>query len=324
MRPVVLFLDDEVNVLNSLRRMFLDAEKDFRILTSTDPQEALDILRKHPVSVIVSDNMMPGMTGIEFFQKAKEVSPESVRVLLTAYANVNTAIDAINKGEVFKFVTKPWDDGELKETVFNALEQYDMVRSLKRGDEPTLLSLAQTIELKDPYTKGHCDRVAEYSLMIAGVMGLTEDQKRHIKYSSWLHDCGKIGVPEAILNHNGPLTEAQMNVIRNHSKWGAEVARVARLPDPVVEAILYHHERYNGSGYPAGLKGEEIPLEARILAAADFFDAVSTDRPYRKGNPLDEALRILEEAKGTFLDPEIVEILVMLCMEGGFSLPETP
>lgn len=304
----ILLVDDEENILRSLKRVFID--QNIRILATTNPFDALELLKTNVVSVIVSDNLMPGMNGIDLLQKAKFISPESVRVMMTGYADVRAAIDAINKGEVFKFLTKPWDVEEFRNVVFDSIGRHDMVHSLRQADESKLYSLAQTIELKDPYTRGHCDRVAQYSLAIAEALDLAGDRRTFIKHGSWLHDCGKIGVPEAILNFNGPLSPEQMEVVKNHSRWGAEVARLAQLPKAIVNIILFHHEKYDGTGYPANLKGEEIPLEARIVSVADIYDALTSARPYRGAMDRERAVEILNEGKGTHSDPRMVDIFL--------------
>ena len=175
-----------------------------------------------------------------------------------------------------------------------------------------MLSLVHALELKDPYTRGHSERVAEYALGIADRLGLSADIKKAIKYGSWLHDCGKIGVSEAILQHEGPLNEAEMHVVRNHPSWGAEVARQAMLSEGIVNVILAHHERYDGKGYPSGLQGGDIPIEARIVSAADIFDALTTKRPYRNAYQTDKALEIMTSMKGNVLDPAIVDIFAQL------------
>jgi putative two-component system response regulator len=301
----ILFVDDEKNVLKAVGRVFQDSG--IHLHVASDAFEAIDILMKEQVSVIVSDNLMPGMNGIEFLRRAKEISPESVRIMMTGYADVRSAIDAINHGEVYRFITKPWDDEELRQVVLNAAQKYRIVQSLRDADEATLLSLAQTIELKDPYTRGHCDRVAAYALLIAGSFGLDAGVKREIKHGSWLHDCGKIGVPEEVLNYPGPLDERQMEIVRNHPRWGADVARQARQAERVVNIILHHHERFDGLGYPSGLKGLDIPFEARIVSVADVFDAMTTDRPYRKGCSRATALETLGALSGACFDPEIVD-----------------
>jgi len=302
----ILFVDDEENILNALERLFLDY--DLRTLKAQNAKEALQLIQKEHIAVLVSDNLMPGMTGLELLSRVKEISPDTVRILMTAYANLATAIDAINKGEVFRFVVKPWDDNVLKDIVDDGVNRYRIVQTLRNADEAKLLSLAQTIELKDQYTRGHCDRVANYALLLAESLSVPRQTRLEIKHGSWLHDCGKIGVPEIILNNAEPLDENAVAIMKKHPLWGADVARQAQLSQVIVNIILYHHERYDGRGYLAGLIGENIPLEARIVAVADVYDAMTTDRPYRKGLKPEEAISILASLKGNVLDPYLVEI----------------
>jgi putative nucleotidyltransferase with HDIG domain len=310
----VLFLDDEPGILHALTRLFVDDH--VVVLTSTYGPDALEKLGKNDVSVFVSDNLMPGMKGVEVLGLAKDLSPDTVRIMLTGRADVEVALDAINRGEVFRFITKPWDDDEMRETVLHSVDRHSMVRSLKKADEHALYSLAQTIELKDSYTRGHCDRVAQYAVAIAKALGLPDEQSENIRRGSWLHDCGKIGVPEAILNFTGPLTDEQMAVVRNHPRWGAEVARLAHLPDTVINIILYHHERFDGQGYPSGLRGEDIPLEARIVNVADIYDALTSDRAYRARLTQEQAMGVLIGNKGTHSDPRIVDVFIAILGRG--------
>ncbi len=310
MAESVLFVDDEENILSSVARLFPDSG--IRIFTACSAAAALHILRREDIAVLVSDNLMPGMKGIELFSRAREMSPDTIRVLMTAYADLRTAIDAINTGEVFRFIVKPWKNEVLVAAVSEGIGRYRLVRSLKSADEPTLLSLAQTIELKDPYTRGHCDRVARYALMMADALQLDKRRRVEVKHGSWLHDCGKIGIPESILNYRGPLSEKEREIVRKHPLWGADVARQANLSKSIVNIILYHHERFDGKGYPTGMGGKDIPLEARIVAVADTFDAITSDRPYANRCETWEALNILSSLRGAALDPEIADIFINL------------
>jgi HD-GYP domain-containing protein (c-di-GMP phosphodiesterase class II) len=183
------------------------------------------------------------------------------------------------------------------------------------NDEAVYRSLSQAIELKDHYTRGHCDRVVEFSVALGKRMGLPPDTLIHLEHGAMLHDCGKIGVPEATLNFPGKLDSAQMDVIRKHPDWGGEVARAAGMHQTTVNIILYHHEHFNGNGYPTGLAGADIPLEARIVAVADVFDALASDRPYRKAMAPEVALREFLAMSGTVLDPLIVENFLELVNE---------
>ena len=304
----VLIVDDDANILNALARLFLD--HDMRILRAGNGEEALGIVRREPVAVVVSDNLMPGMRGVELLSRVRDLSPDTVRVLLTGDADLPTAIEAVHRGEVFRFHMKPWVDEEIVRTVEEGMGRYQMVRSLRHGDEAALRSTGQMIELRDPYTQGHCDRVAAFALKIAEGLGLPEETRRAIRHGSWLHDCGKIGVPEAILNFPGKLSAADFDVVKKHPGWGADVGRQANLPGEVIDIILHHHERFDGRGYPTGAKGSEIPLGARIVAVADVFDAMSTDRPYAKGYERAEAMRVMRVLGGAALDPGLVDILL--------------
>lgn len=198
------------------------------------------------------------------------------------------------------------------DTVTDALRRYHTLRILRHENEDVLRSLAQTIELKDPYTRGHCDRVANLAVQIAKQLDLSVDMQRKIKYGSWLHDCGKIGVPEEVLNAKRELVADEYELIKNHPGWGADVARKANLSPVIINVILCHHERFDGTGYPRGLCGEEIPIEARVVSVADVFDALSSDRPYRKGLSQDKALEIVVSMKGKELDPALVDLFLSL------------
>lgn len=310
MQKTVLFVDDEEVILNCMQTLF--AEKDLKIITESNPRNALDLIRENEVAVIVSDHNMPEMTGIELLSRVRNISPDTTKILLTGMTDFQVAVDAINTGEVFRFILKPWKSDDLIQTVEEAILHYQMSIALKKADEATLISLAQTIELKDPYTKGHCDSVGRYALLIADQLGLAEGTKQEIKYGSWLHDCGKIGVPEAILNYPGKLNEQEMKIIKKHPEWGADVARRAQLSNTIVNVILHHHEAYDGSGYPYGLKGELIPLEARIVSLADVYDALTSDRPYRKAHSPEEAAEIMASMKGKIFDPNIAETFLSM------------
>jgi len=304
----ILVVDDEQNILNAIKRIFI--VDPLTVLTASTATEGMEMMKQHTVSVVVSDNMMPGMNGIEFLEWAKIFFPDSMRILVTGSADLDVSICAITRGGVLRFITKPWDENDLRQLVLDSIDRYKIVSSIKSANEAKLLSLAQTIELKDPYTEGHCERVALYALILADALALQEDMKRNIKYGCWLHDCGKIDVPEGILNKPGILDAEQFEVIKRHSRWGADVARTAQLPEPVVNIALYHHERFNGDGYPMGLRGTDIPLEARIVAIADTYDAITSDRPYRKKLSHEEAIEALRKGKSSAFDPELVDFFI--------------
>lgn len=305
MAEEILFVDDEEYILDIATQIFADRGID--ILTSNSPGDALEQLKNHEIAVLVSDNHMPGMRGIDLLSRVKIISPDTVKILMTGFADLETALEAINRVEVYRFLVKPWENSQLVAIVEDALERYRLVKSILRGDENTMRSLVHALELKDPYTRGHSERVANYAVMMARSLGLGEETQSAIRYGSWLHDCGKIGVSENILNYEGPLDDAEVHVIRNHPLWGADVARKGSLSGAIVNIILSHHERYDGKGYPAGLSGDEIPIEARIVSVADIYDALTTERPYRMAYTPERALEMLDSMKGNVLDPALVD-----------------
>lgn len=308
MSEQVLFVDDSKLTIRVIRELFKN--EDIVLHAAESAEEALQIVREHEIAVVVSDNIMPGMSGVHFLSLLKNISPDTVKILMSAFADLTSALEAINTSEVFRFVVKPFKNEELVVAVKEGLRRYRTKMAMRKEDEDVLLSLAQTIELKDPSTRGHCDRVGVYAIQIAQALGLPRNVQREIKYGSWLHDCGKIGVAESILNGPRALTADEYSHIKQHSEWGADVADRANLSRIVRNIVRYHHERYDGQGYPDGLKGEEIPLEARVVAVADVYDALISDRPYRKGFAVNVAFRILEDMRDAELDPTIVDLFL--------------
>ncbi|MBJ6799560.1 HD-GYP domain-containing protein [Geomonas propionica] len=320
MAAEVLFVDDNKLILETSLDLFRSHGID--LITAENAAEALELFRHHEIAVVVSDNRMPGMSGLDFLSRLRQISPDTVKVLISSYVDLATALTAINSSEVFRYLLKPWKNQEILEVVQEGLRRYRTVQAMRREDEAVLRSLAQTIELKDPNTKGHCDRVAVYALLIAEAMGLSKDTLRQIKYGSWLHDCGKIGVSELILNGSGRLNEDEFKTMKLHTDWGADLAEKARLSEVAKNIIRHHHEKYDGTGYPMGLKGEAIPLEARIVAVADIYDALTTDRSYRDRFLETEALDMVRAMSGEALDPEVVEVFLKVVPEGALPSSE--
>lgn len=307
MQEIILVVDDDKAILSYTAKVLTRIGAN--VLTCNSPTEALSIIREKQVAIVVSDYYMPEMTGLELFRRMREFSHSIVKILMTSKADLAMAVGAINSGEVFRFLSKPWQDAEMIAAVRDGVRRYRMLRASSEDMEFLLHALGQTIELKDPLTKGHCERVASYAELIARKLGLDMEAKHDIRVGSWLHDCGKIGVPEAILNAERGLTDEEMEVVRKHPLWGATVAEAANMPTGVVNIILHHHEYFNGKGYPVGLTGEAIPLEARIVAAADVYDALRSSRPYRPGFSFDDTCRIMESMSGNQLDPAILATL---------------
>lgn len=305
----VLFVDDSKLTIKMIRSLFDEA--DIILHSATSAEEALKLVRQHEIAVVVSDNVMPGMSGVNFLSLLKSISPDTVKILMSGFADLSSALEAINTSEVFRFVLKPFKDEDLVFAVNEGLRRYRQKMAMRKEDEDILLSLAQTIELKDPSTRGHCDRVGAHAVKVAQALGMPRNLQREIKHGSWLHDCGKIGISESVLNGPRALTSDEFDHVKQHSEWGEDVAIRANLSQVVRNIVRHHHERYDGSGYPDGLKGEAIPIEARIVAIADIYDALITDRPYRKGLSPEETLRLLTEMRGAELDPALVDLFII-------------
>ncbi len=303
----VLFVDDEPNFLRAVERLFDPLGQS--ILTAGCASEALMFLEHEEISVLVTDQRMPVTPGTELVKQARQVSPKTVRIIMSGQSDLPDILDAINEGGIYKFLLKPGDMQKLPEIVAEAQKHY-IEKIVDGGDkEQMILALAEAIELKDIYTSGHCQRVAEYSLAVADRLGVSADEQRDICYGAWLHDCGKIGISEAILNYDGKLSPGQYEIIKRHAEWGSKIVSKGQFSDGVINIVLLHHERIDGKGYPIGLVGDAIPIGARIVAVADCYDALSTDRPYRHALRPWRIAKILESLKNSALDSELVSLL---------------
>ncbi|MBU1726860.1 MAG: HD-GYP domain-containing protein, partial [Candidatus Omnitrophica bacterium] len=226
---------------------------------------------------------------------------------------LTNAVHEFGKGVLTKKVEiKTRDELEDLAVAFN-----NMTAQIKEGRDKlqrhylgTIRSLAQALEAKDPYTMGHSERVTHYALDIARHIGVSEEDMNILKEVCLFHDIGKIGIPEKILSKTGPLTEEERHVIEMHPKIGEDILKFVEFLKPGLPIVRDHHERPDGKGYPHGLKGKEIPLLASIVSVADVFDAITTDRPYRKALPKEVAIKILEENRGTQFDPYVVDVFV--------------
>ncbi len=296
---------------------------------------------------------MPEMSGVQFFAQAKEIFPDAVRILLTGYADSDAIIEAINKGGVHLYFTKPWHEEEILLHIKQSLSKVEILAENKRlvelvqdkNKELTQLNkklekkamektkdlliqteklkdsyrksqiildgivktLSKIIETRDPYTSGHEDQVAKIACKIAREMKLPEEQVSFIHIAATLHDIGKISVPSEILTKPSALSNLEREIIKTHCKVANDVLVNIEFPYPVAEVIYQHHERIDGSGYPRGLKGDQIALEARIIGVADVIDAMASYRPYRPALGVDAAIEEIVKQKGITYDPTVVD-----------------
>src|SRR3954470_18809124 len=323
----LLVVDDEGPILHALQRTFEAAG--YEVTACLDPAEALDRLKERPYQVLSADYMMPGMTGAEFLARARALQPETIRILITAAHDFSAAVDAINNGEIFRILSKPWNRLELLGTVRQAFDTYGLrernrqltelvqkqngeLAELNRGLEQLvqerttnlLDGMVAVLDYRDTETQWHSRRVSRFTRRVAEQLGIHDAYElRTIEMGSLLHDIGKIGVRDAVLLKPGPLDQDEWHEMREHPRLGwALLQRIEFLRDASV-IVLQHQERYDGRGYPLGLKGEQIVLGARLFAVADTYDAITSDRPYRKAQSHDAAIAEMRRVSGTQLDP---------------------
>jgi len=326
-----LLVDDEIAHVRLLNRVLGDEHEAFMAQSG---QEAVDILKEHDISLIITDQRMPGMTGVQLLEQSLPIRPEAIKILLTGYTDVQALIDAINAGHVYKYIPKPWDADELKLTVRRALEAYELKENntqllkdlriafaqLEELSTGAIRALADALDAKCDYTSGHSLRVSRFAVMIGRKIGLSEETLKDIELAGVLHDIGKIGVPESILWKPAKLTPEEQKIMSQHPVTSAQIIGELSGLARTREYVLHHHEYIDGSGYPDGLVGEAIPLGARIILVADAFDAMTTDRPYRKAIGHRNALAELRQQAGTQFDARLVEALIACVGEDGEGL----
>ncbi len=323
--PRVLLVDDEPLVLEGLRR---SVHAEFCADLAVSSEEGLAKLKKDgPYPVVVSDMRMPGMNGAEFLAAVRTISPDSIRVMLTGCNDMETAVRAVNEGQIFRFLTKPVTATTLLTTLRDCVAQYHAacfekehlkitVEALEQLDVGTLTALARAIDAKSAWTAGHSERVTNLALKMAHAMGLPEKSLQIIHRGGLLHDIGKIGTPPNILDKPSKLDPEEMQIMQDHVRIGVRILDPISCFREALPMVAQHYEWFDGSGYPAGLAGENISLHARILAVADCFDAMVSDRPYRKGIPKQQALQILRHGSGTQFDPKVIEVFGRLSAAG--------
>ncbi|MBI2081503.1 MAG: response regulator [candidate division NC10 bacterium] len=300
----ILIADDDPRMRELL--IGLLKELGYEVLAVPDGEAALAAVASRPPDLVLSDVSMPRLSGVELCRQLKQDSATRLLpvILLTASED-EYKVQGIEAG-ADDFLGKPVNAAELRARLRSLLRLKAFTDELEHA-EAVLCTLGRSIEAKDPYTEGHCERLASYAVALGRVLGLGEDDLTALRRGGYLHDLGKVAVPEAILLKAGPLTTEERAVIQRHPVIGEEICRPLRSLQGVLPIIRHHHERRDGSGYPDGLRGDAIPVTVRILQVVDVFDALTTDRPYRRALPLGAALEVLEaEARQGWWDPEIV------------------
>ncbi len=293
--PRILVVDDNTTNIDLIKKQLNGNHYDFE--SATNGFDALDKIKSWHPDLLLLDLMMPGMSGYEVCKTVK--ADKDFRfipvIVISALSELDDKLKAIDIG-ADEFLLKPFNKLELATRVRSLLRLKSLYDDLDHS-ENILFSLARALEAKDQYTQGHSERVARYSRMLAKAIGLNEMEQEHIWRGGLLHDIGKIGVREAVLHKPGPLTPEEMAHIMTHPTKGYEICSPLKTLNPLLFVIRNHHERFDGCGHPDKLECEKIPIMARIASIADSFDAMTTDRPYRKGIKLDQAIKIMEQEK---------------------------
>lgn len=325
--PYCLVVDDEPRLRQVL--VHLMRSEGFTCVEASNGEEALVLLQQHPMTLVISDLRMPKMDGLELLRQTRARWPDVAVMMITAVADVEVAVSCLAIGAM-DYLTKPFHLEEVRARVTQAMENRRLVlenrgyqRSLqdkvavqaRRLEElfmTSIQSLAEVLELKDPYTRGHSVRVSMYSAVIARELGLDGEMLRQIELGGHVHDIGKIGVREDVLNKPGKLTDLEYEHIMTHPVVGWRILAPLLAETPAaLNIVRSHHERFDGHGVPDHLTGTAIPLEARIAAAADAFDAMTSNRPYRPdGLSVADAIQDLRVCSGKQFDPEVVAALV--------------
>jgi putative two-component system response regulator len=333
MRHKVLLIDDEPANLRLLRRVL---GQDYDTLVAENGSDGLKILQDEKVSLIISDQRMPGMSGVEVLSASREIQPDAVRILLTGYTDIQALIDAINTGHIYKYVQKPWDAEDLKLTIKRAIESLELkqknailivelraaLQQLENVSIATITALANALDAKCDYTSGHSLRVSRYAVSIGRQLGFSAEEMRDLELTGILHDIGKIGVPESILWKPGRLDPEEQKIMAIHPVKSAQMIEEFEHFERIRLWVRHHHEHLDGSGYPDGLAGEDIPIGARAVLVADAYDAMTSDRPYRKSIGYERAAQELRKFSGKQFDPQMVDALLAVCGEQGELLNE--
>ncbi len=326
----ILIVDDNPSNV-ALLEAVLEEEEYKNIFSTTDPFQVLPLHREHQFDLFLLDIRMPGMSGIEVLQELNKVTRDDFLpvIILTAQTDQETRQQALEAGAK-DFITKPFEDWEVLLRIENTLQtrmfytrqvvRADLLESevIKRTEEirETQFEIVQRLgaagELRDNETGAHVKRMSHICRLLASKHGLGKDFSTLLLYASTMHDVGKIGIPDSILLKSGKLTPEEWQVMQQHPKIGARI--IGNHDSNIIalarETALYHHEKWDGSGYPHGIAGENIPVSARIAAISDVFDALTSARPYKQAWPVEKAVKVIQEESGKHFEPIMVEIFI--------------
>ena len=334
--PRVLIVDDEASVRKVMAAVLTQVGVSCE--TAASAEEALRVLETREMDAVISDLQMPGMSGMDLLAKVRQSYPQTVFLMVTGVDDTRVGIQAMRQG-ADDYIVKPQQVDanivlasltralhvkrleqevenyrhHLEEIVAEQTQQLrEALRQIERSYDHTLEVLGAAIDLRDSPTAGHSRRVFLYSIEIAKAMGGLENQMRNIAMGAWLHDIGKLAISDAILLKPGPLTDEEREIMQRHVQIGYDLVKGIPFLADAAEIIFAHHERCDGSGYPRSLKTEEIPVGARIFAVADTFDAMTSDRPYRRALPFETSREVIERGAGKHYDSQVARVFLSI------------
>ena len=326
----ILVVDDSTTILKFVEGIL---GEHYKVALVKSGELALAYLKENKVDMVLLDIFMPAMDGFETFQKIKELEPKCdvPVVFFTSGVEAENEIRALAMGAK-DFIRKPFVPQVMLNRINNILELDELTKNLERKVEQKtrqveqlsfeiIATIASMIEAKDSYTKGHSIRVAEYSAALATALGWKEETVKNLRYIALLHDIGKVGIPDRVLNKPGKLTETEFNIIKSHTTIGGDILKDIETISYVDSGAKFHHERFDGKGYPSGLAGYNIPTVARIISIADAYDAMNSKRVYRDALPENIIREELINGRGTQFDPEFLDVFLRLFDEGKLYIP---
>lgn len=322
--PRVLVVDDEPSLCELIREDL--SLSGFSCTTTTDSRQAKELLKEQEFQVLIADILMPHVSGLDLLAHVRGLGRACRVVLITGGANREQLAQAFLLG-AYDYIEKPFPPGELVEVVSKAAHgdsgrpslfdraaaAMELSSQARHASLDSVRALVRAVEAKDPYTRRHSEQVAHYATHLAAALGLPEPARESIRIASLLHDIGKIGVPDHILTKPGSLTAEEFQCVRRHPALGGDILASISLFGAEARLVRFHHERWDGKGYPDGLTGEETPLGSRVIQVADCIDAMLMERTYKKGYPAEKMLGELGRCAGTQFDPRLAAAAVQWC-----------
>ena len=318
----IIAVDDEIGIIDSLS-VFLK-RSGYQLIGVTNPYEAIERVRNEHFDLMILDFIMTPIHGDKAVEEIRKFNEELYILLLTGHKDLAPPLETIKRLSIQGYCEKSNKFDQLLLLIESGLRSVEQMKTIKeinkelkeKNDElekaylESIETLRYTVEAKDSYTRGHSDRVSAFSVLIGKYLGLSENDLRILKIGGLFHDIGKIGVPDSVLLKEGKLTDNEYSEIKNHPSIGKQILSNATIFKDMIPIVYHHHEKYDGTGYPEGLKGNEIPYLARITAVADTFDAMTSNRSYRKALPLDVVRSEIERCSGTQFDPDIAKVFL--------------